>query len=204
MPVVIGVFAAAPGLAQVPAGNTSPQAPAPPPGGLLRKSPPQPQQKQSLDYFVGRWNVTWSGRESAFSPGPRTGTVTYTRLGTSNFLDVRGEGKFEAAGAYKEAGTLGWHEGQKILALHERLPGGVEMLSLGDWTSPITIRFESAPIPATAAKGAASQMLTLRRIYMIVSAQAFTVTEELSVDGKPFERLGRGVFGKAEAVQKKN
>ena len=125
-------------LAQVPAGNASPQAPATGLGLLGRKSPPQPQQKQSLDYFVGTWNVTWSGRESAFSPGPRTGTVTYTRLGDSNFLEMRGEGKSEGAGAYKESGTLGWHEGQKILALHERLASGVEVLSIGDWTSPIS------------------------------------------------------------------
>ena len=190
------MFTISPGLAQVPTGNTSPQAPPAPPGGLFRKSPPQPQLKQSLDYFVGRWNVTWSGRESAFSPGPRTGTVTFTRLGNGNFLDVRSEGKSEAGGAYKEVGTLGWHEGQKILALHERLAGGVEVLSIGDWTSPITIRFESAPIPATGSKSLPAQTLVLRRIYGIVSPQSFTVTEELSTDGKPFVRLGGGVFGK--------
>lgn len=194
LPVVIGVFAILPGLAQTPSGNASPQTP-PPAGGLLRKSPPQPQQKQSLEYFVGRWNVTWSGRESAFSPGPRTGTVTYTRLGASNFLDVRGEGKSEAGGAYKEAGTLGWHEVQKMLALHERLAGGVEVLSLGDWTSPITIRFESAPVTVR------GQTLTLRRTYGIVSAQSFTVTEELSTDGTSFVRLGGGVLGKVAAKE---
>ena len=204
MTLVIGVLAVAQALAQVPSGNASPQvpsgnvspqAPAAPPGGFLRKSPPQPQQKQSLDYFVGRWNVTWSGRESAFSPGPRTGTVTYTRLGTSNFLEVRGAGKSEAGGAYKEAGTLGWHEGQKILALHERLPGGVELLSIGDWTSPISIRFESAPLTV------GGQPLILRRTYGIVSAQAFTVTEEMSRDGKSFARVGAGVFGKVAAKE---
>lgn len=181
-------------LAQVPAGNTSPQAPTGPPGVLGRKSPPQPQQKQALEYFVGTWNMTWSGRESALSPGPGTGTVTYSRLLNSNFLEIRSEGKSDA-GAYKQTGTLGWHADQKILALHERLAGGVEVLSIGDWTSPISIRFESAPVRAQ------GQTLTLRRTYGIVSAQSFTVLEEVSTDGKPFVRLGSGVFGKQPAKQ---
>jgi hypothetical protein len=216
---VIGLVGGLPGLAQVPAGNTSPpapsgntssQAPTASLGALLRKSPPQPQQKQSLDYFVGRWDVTWSGRESTLSLGPRTGTITYTRLGGSAFVDVQGEGKTEDGRAYKETGTLGWHEGQKILALTERLASGVDVLSIGDWTSPITIRFESAPIAAgtkpvpsppsrsgqPAQSGQPGQTVTLRRLYSIVSAQAFTVTEEISIDGGPFTRLGRGVVSK--------
>jgi hypothetical protein len=217
---LLGLLASVPGLAQAPAGNaspqaptsnTSPQAPTASLGALLRKSPPQPQLKQSLDYFVGRWDVTWSGRESALSLGPRTGTVTYTRLGGSAIVAVGGEGKTEDGRAYKETGTLGWHEGQKILALTERLASGIDVLSIGDWTSPITIRFESAPIAGTgsqpgsspslrsgqpAQSGQPGQTITLRRIYSIVSAQSFTVTEEISIDGGPFTRLGRGVVSK--------
>ncbi len=140
--VVLAMMSPATGLAQEPA-NVTPPAPAT--GGLLgRKGPPQPQLKQSLDYFIGTWNVTWSGRESPFSPGPRTGTLSFTRLGDSNFLSLRGEGKSDG-GAYKESGTLGWHEGQKIMVLQEQLASGVQVLSIGDWTSPISIRFESAP-----------------------------------------------------------
>ena len=175
--------------AQVPAGNTSPTVPTGTTNPIGRKSPPQPQQKQSLDYFVGTWNVTWSGRESAFSPGPRTGTLTFERIGSSNFLSLRGEGKSDA-GAYKESGTLGWHEGQKIMVLREQLVGGVDVLSIGDWTSPISIRFESAPVTV---KG---QTLTLRRTYGIVSPQSFTITDEMSTDGKTFTRIGNAVVGK--------
>ena len=218
--VLLGLAASLPGIAQDPTGNASPQVPTGnaspqtpgPPGGLLRKSPPQPQQKQAIDYFVGEWNVTWSGRESAFSLGPRTGTLSYTRMGDSNFLEIRGEGKTEAGAAYKESGIIGWNEAQKTLALHERLTTGVEVLSIGDWTSPITIRFESAPIgpiagtsskpvPAVPGKPVRGPTLTLRRIYGIVSAQSFTVTEEQSTDGKTLARLGRGVFGKVTAKE---
>jgi hypothetical protein len=181
--VVLAILVPAAGLAQEPA-NVTPPAPAT--GGLLgRKSPPQPQLKQNLDYFIGAWNVTWSGRESLFSPGPRTGTVTFTRLGDSNFLSMRGEGKSDG-GAYKESGTLGWHEGQKIMVLQEQLASGVQVLSIGDWTSPISIRFESAPVMGT----------ILRRTYGIVSPQSFTITEEMSTDGKTFTRIGNAVVGK--------
>jgi hypothetical protein len=189
------------GLAQTPppqnatpqtpaAGNASPQAPTGPVGTLGRKGPPQPQLKQTLDYFVGTWSATWSGRESALSPGPRSGTVTYTRLPNSNFLEIRGEGKTEDGKAYKETGTVGWHEGQKILALHEKSVSGVDVLSIGDWTSPISIRFESAPIATK------TQTIIVRRTYGIVSPGSFTVTEEQSTDGKTFTRIGIGLFGK--------
>ena len=204
--ILIVVISLPRGLAQTPpsqntspqapaTGNASPQAPAAgnatgPVGLLGRKGPPQPQQKQSLDYFVGTWNVTWSGRESALSPGPRSGTVTYTRLPTSSFLEIRSEGKAEDGKAYKETGTLGWHEGQKILALHEKSASGVDVLSIGDWTSPISIRFESAPITTKA------QTIIVRRTYGIVSPGSFTVTEEQSTDGKTFSRIGVGLFGK--------
>ena len=192
--LVLGVFLATPvsNQAQQPA-NTTP--PAPPPGGVIgRKSPPQPQQKQSLDYFVGTWNVTWSGRESPFSPGPRTGTITFARMGTSNFLSMRGDGKSDA-GAYKESGTLGWHEEQKILVMREQLATGTDVLSIGDWTSPISIRFESAPVMAAGSKPGPA--LILRRTIGIVSERSFTITDEMSTDdGKTFTRLGGAVVGK--------
>src|SRR5262245_8783569 len=45
------------------AAQAAPAAGAAQPG--RRGSPPQPTQKQSLDYFAGRWNFRWVGRESA-------------------------------------------------------------------------------------------------------------------------------------------
>jgi hypothetical protein len=187
------------GSAQQTPANASPAQPAnaspvQPGGGLLgRPSPPQPLQKQGVDYFVGSWNFRWTGRESPLTAGPRTGTVTYTRLGDSPFLEWKSDGTSDAAGAYKETGTMGWQESQKVLALHERLTGNIDMLSVGDWNSPIAIRFEGAPVRVR------SQTLRLRRVYAIVSASSFTVNEELSTDGGPFVRLGGGVFSKTAA-----
>src|SRR5262245_65780236 len=80
-------------------------------GGFLgRPSPPQPQQHQGLDYFAGSWKFSWIGRESALTPGPRTGTLTFTRTNNPNSLDIQVEGSSEARGAYKESGVVTWNE----------------------------------------------------------------------------------------------
>lgn len=179
---------------QAPVGNATPAAPATG-GSPFRKSPPQPTQKQSLDYFVGTWTATWSGRESAFAPGPRTGTVTYSRMSDSPFLQMRGEGTVEGGGKYTESGTLGWHEETKILALHERTAGGTEIFGVGDWTSPISIRFETAPVTVQ------GKTLRLRRTIGIVSASSFTVSDETSADGKTWSRISTAVLGKAAAAK---
>lgn len=173
-------------------GNASP----PQPGGPLlgRASPPQPLQRQSIEYFIGTWTFTWTGRESPLTPGPRTGTATYARLGTTSFLELRIDGVSDA-GPYKETATLGWLEGPKVLAINERLSGGIEMLSLGDWSSAISIRFDSAPVRVQ------GQTLRLRRTYGIVSAQSFTVNEEIATGEGPFVRLGGGVFSKTAATK---
>jgi hypothetical protein len=156
-----------------------------------RPSPPQPRQAQGLGYFIGTWNFSWSGRESALTAGPRSGTITFTRVGDTNFLDVRAEGTVEGAGAFKESAVAAWNETGKTFVLQEKLVNNVDMLSVGDWSSPIAIRFDAQPIRA------GGQLLRLRRIYNIVSERSFSVTEEISTDGGPFVRLGTGDFKKA-------
>jgi hypothetical protein len=159
--------------------------------GLLgRPSPPQPQQRQSLDYFAGTWKFSWVGRESVITPGPRSGTLTYTRTNDPNALNFSVEGSSEASGAYKESGSVTWDEAKKSLKMREKLSGGTEVASVGDWTSPIGIHFDVDPITV---KG---QTLKLRRSYQILSPTSYSVTEELSTDGGPFVRLGTGNFQK--------
>jgi hypothetical protein len=157
---------------------------------------PQPQQKQSLDYFVGQWAFKWVGRESALGPGGRReGMTTFKLTPAGNTLESHTEGKSEEGG-YQESAVIGFDEATKMLSFAERRRD-LKVASNGDWTSPISIRFTVVPLKVK------QQTLQLRRTIGIISAYSFTVTEELSEDGGPFVRLGQAVFSKANLATPK-
>ena len=167
-----------------------------PPGGggqqRQRTDVPQPQQKQSLDFFVGQWNFRYVGRESALGPAPREGVITFTKNADGKSLTALTEGKTDA-GAYKEIAAVTFDEATKMMTFSEKLANGTRLNSKADWSSPISIRFTVDPIKV---KG---ELLQLRRILSIVAAHSFTVTEELSEGGGPFVRLGNAVYSKVGA-----
>ena len=153
-----------------------------------RESPAQPQQRQGVEYFAGSWTFTWTGRESDITSGPRSGVATFTRQGTGYALALVVEGKTDAGPAFKETGSYEWNESSKTMAIAEKLAGGLELRGTGDWSSPLSIRFESAPVKA------GGQSLKVRRTYNILSAVSFNVVEELSTNDGPYQRLGNGQF----------
>jgi len=166
---------------------------APPPRPTRRESAPQPFQPQRLEYFQGQWKFKWLAMESLLGPGgSREGTLTYTPVLDGKFLEGRAEGKIEGTD-FHEINYLTWDAERKILTSFEQLSVGAAILGLGDWKSPIAIRFT---IPPVTVKG---QTMQLKKIINIVAAHSFTVTEELSLDGGPFQRLGNGVFTRVEA-----
>jgi len=168
---------------------TGPQQPQPPP--TPRREVPQPQQKQSLNYFVGQWTFKWVGRESPLGAAPREGTATFTVRPDGKTIDLRVEGKADEK-PFKESAVIVWDEATKMMTVSEKLANGVQVQSKGDWRSPISIRFTIDPIKV---KG---QTVLLKRIISIVAAHSFTVTEELSEDGGPFVRLGSAVYSKVQ------
>ena len=171
-------------------GAEAPAASAPQATRAGRQSPPQPTQKQSLDYFSGRWNYRWVGRESALTPGGVSeGTLVFKPLSESAYLEGRLEGKSKW-GPLGEKLLIGFEESNKALVLLEQRGNGIQTLSLGDWTSPIAIRFKVAPFQA------GGRSLRLKRTLAVVAAHSFTLTEELSEDGGPFVRLGNAVFSR--------
>ena len=176
---------------EMPAAGAPAGPPAQPPP---RREVPQPQQKQSISYFVGEWSFSWIGRESALGPAPREGNATFTLRPDGKSLDVRTVGKADNTG-FNESAVITWDEETKMLSFSERLANGVQVQSKGDWRSPISIRFTVDPIKA---KG---QTLQLKRIISIVAAHSFTVTEELSENGGPFVRLGSAVYTKVAATK---
>ena len=159
--------------------------------GRGRGTPPQPQQKQGVEYLAGSWSFTWTGRESPVTAGPRKGTTVFTPGGGGTSLDIRTEGTVEDANAaFKESGTAQWDDAKKTLTIKETLANGTTLTGTGDWSSPLAIRYESQPAPA------GKQSVRIRRTYAILSAQSFSIAEEISIDGGPFQRLGNGLFQK--------
>lgn len=152
----------------------------------------QPQQKQSIDYFVGTWSYKYVGRESNIAPAPREGAITFTKNTDGKSVTGTGTGKHDA-GAYKDAMTIAFDEATKMLTVTETTAGNVKLTSRGDWSSPISIRFS---FDAVTAKG---QKLQLRRTLTVVAAHSFTITDELAEDGGPFVRLGNAVYSKVGA-----
>ena len=165
------------------------------PGGQPRPTVPQPQQKQSLDYFTGQWTFRWVGRESALGPGgPREGTVTFKRTPGANTMEGRSDAKTEE-GSLTNTIAIGWDEATKMLSVTERLSNGIQIASKGDWSSPISIRFTVDPIKV---KG---HTLMLKRTIAVIAAHSFSITEDLSEDGGPFVRLGNALFTKVGSTQ---
>ena len=178
--------------ADVPAGAqaTAPaQAQQPP-----RREVPQPQQKQSINYFVGQWTFNWIGRESALGPAPREGTVTFTLRPDGKSLDAKTVGKADGK-PFTESAVITFDDATKMMTFSEKLANGIQVRSTADWRSPISIRFTVEPIKV---KG---QTFALRRIISVVAAHSFTVAEELSEDGGPFVRLGSAIYTKVAAAK---
>ena len=172
-----------------PSGNPS-QSPGAP--AQARREVPQPQQKQTINYFVGQWTFTWLGRESPLGPAPRAGTTTFTLRPDGKSVEARTEGKADDK-AFTETAVITFDEQTKMLTSSERLANGIQIQSKGDWSSPISIRFTIDPIKV---KG---QTLLIKRTVAVVAAHSFVVTEELSENGGPFVRLGNAVYTRVTA-----
>lgn len=173
----------------------TPTAPPPaqtPPQRQQRINVPQPQQKQSIDYFVGQWSFKYIGRESAFGPAPREGIATFTKRPDGISVVGAITGKHDG-GAFKETSVITFDEATKMMTFSEKTSTGIQVNSKGDWSSPIAIRFTIEPVKV---KG---QTLQLKRTISIIAAHSFSVTEELSEDGGPFVRLGNTLFTRVEA-----
>ena len=157
-----------------------------------RRDVPQPQVEQRIGYFAGTWAFDYTGGEFApLSLGARTGQVTFTERGATPWLDgvVTGD---VFGDAYEEQVVIGYDPENGFLLFKEVLSNGVELLSVADWRSPIGITFVTSPVEA------GGRVYQLRRVIAVTSETAFRVTEEFSVDGGPFRRLGNAVYRRVE------
>jgi len=149
----------------------------------------QPHVQQRADYFVGRWTFEYTGAEAPpVSAGSRTGTATIT---ADSATFVTGRVDVDAgAKKYQETWKIGFDAETNMLVFGERRSDGFEIVSLGNWRSPIAISFVTQPVKAD------GKTFQLRRFIAVRSDAAFDVTEEVSVDGGAFRRLGTARYTK--------
>lgn len=150
----------------------------------------QPRVEQRIDYFAGRWTFEYTGGEfPPLSSGGRGGTVTFSRVGASNFVTGRVDG--DALGKkYQEAISIGFDPATSMVVYLERRQDGSELVSLGNWQSPLAITFQTSPLQAS------GKTYQLRRTIAVISDNAFDVVEEFSIDGGAFRRLGNAHYSK--------
>jgi hypothetical protein len=150
----------------------------------------QPHVDQRIDYFVGRWTFEYVGADyPPLSSGERSGTATFTRTGASNFVTGRLEGELMGK-PYREQLSIGFDPNTYALAFVERRPDGVDLVSVASWKSPIAITFQTSPVQLN------GKTYQLRRLLSVTSETAFDVTEDFSIDGGPYRRLGNGHYTK--------
>ncbi len=155
-----------------------------------RPDVPQRQVERRVEYFVGRWTFGYLGAEvPPLSAGSRTGTVVFAKAGTTSFVAGQLDGEI-AGKPYRESLSIGFDSETNTLVVVERRADGSELASLGNWQSPLAITFKTSPLVAN------GKMYQLRRVIAVLNESAFDVTEELSVDGGPFRRLGNAHYTK--------
>jgi hypothetical protein len=151
----------------------------------------QPHVEQRAEYFVGRWTFEYLGAEyPPLSTGTRTGTATFTSDG-GHFVTGRIDN--DAGGrTYQDTLKIGLDPDTNMLVFVERRSDGFELASLGNWRSPIAITFLTSPVRAD------GKSYQLRRVISMTSNTAFEITEEISVDGGAFKRLGKARYTRTQ------
>ena len=106
---------------------------------------------------------------------------------------VRGHVMGEVFGEpYEETWMIGFDADTLSIVWREQLSDGQALVGLGNWTSPIAITFLTTPVEAE------GRVYVLKRLLQTTSDLSFTVTDEFSVDGGPFRRLGNGSYFRTE------
>src|SRR5262245_6603522 len=151
----------------------------------------QPHVEQRAEYFVGRWTFEYLGAEyPPLSTGTRTGTATFTSDG-GHFVTGRIDN--DAGGrTYQDTLKIGLDPDTNMIVFVERRSDGFELASLGNWRSPIAITFLTSPVRAD------GKLYQLRRVISMASNTAFEITEEMSVDGGAFKRLGKARYTRTQ------
>lgn len=153
-----------------------------------RRDVPQPQVEQRIGYFVGTWAFDYTGGEfPPLSIGTRSGHVKFTQRGNSSWVNGHVTGDVYGD-TYEEHLVIGYDPENRFLVFQEVLSNDIELLSVANWQSPIGINFVTMPVEHN------GQSYQLRRVIAVTSETAFRVTEEFSIGGGRFRRLGNADY----------
>lgn len=156
----------------------------------------QQVERRTLDYLAGKWRFKYIGRRSnsggTLQDGPREGTLSCEQRAESQTIEVLVEGRSDA-GSYRESATLAFDEATNKLTVIEQRADGLILSSHGDWSKPVVIHLIVDPIEVN------GRTLRMRRSITIVSANSFTLVEELAENDGPFLRLGSAIFTRSGA-----
>ena len=151
----------------------------------------QPHVEQRAEYFVGKWTFEYLGAEyPPVSTGSRTGTAAFISDG-EHFVTGRIDND-TGSRKYQDTVKIGFDPDTKTIVVVERRSDGFELASLGNWRSPIAITFRTSPVVTN------GKTYQLRRMLSLTSNVAFEMTEELSIDGGVFKRLGNAHYTKLQ------
>ena len=143
----------------------------------------------SITSWVAGNSSTLGGEFPPLSTGERTGSVTFSAPSPSQFVNGTVEGEILGK-PFRETVTVGVNPDTKMVVFHERRADGVELVSLGNWTSPLAIVFQTAPVQSG---GRAYQ---LRRVLSVLSDVVRRDGRVLRADGGAFRRLGSAHYTK--------
>ena len=144
-------------------------------------------EHQRLHYFVGNWYTEVETKPGQMGPGGRT-TITEHNEMLGDFFVIFHRDERDATGPVKEIGIMGYDPEQKVYTYEQFSDQGERVTATG------TVSGDSWVLlwPATDAAKEGGKRLKGRFTLKEVSPTSYTSTEEISIDGGPWTKVGEG------------
>ncbi len=162
-------------LASILAAQAEPQMPKPGP------------EHQRLHYFVGNWYTEVETKPGPMGPGGKTTITEHTEM-LGDFFVIFHRDERDATGSVKEIGIMGYDPEQKVYTYEQFSDQGERVTATGTVSGDTWVLLA----PATAAAKEGGKRLKVRFTLKEVSPTSSTSTEEVSIDGGPWTKIGEG------------
>ena len=144
-------------------------------------------EHQRLHYFVGNWYTEVETKPGPMGPGGRT-TITEHNEMLGDFFVIFHRDERDATGPVKEIGIMGYDPEQKVYTYEQFSDQGERVTATGTVSGDTWVLLW----PATDAAKEGGKRLKGRFTLKEVSPTSYTSTEEISIDGGPWTKIGEG------------